>query len=100
MLRMVVAIGLLVQVIAFGGFGFLLLLNVTQTSAMVDTLVIEFAASFKERDVRLHQLHSRLLVVEEQRDLERRLTEQEKALRTYCISDKLSMCGQLGPVEK
>ena len=94
-LRVVIAIGFLMQIVGFMAFAFLMLLAISQTSGMMDTLVIEFSQSFKDLDERLHQIHNRVLILEEQRDIERRLTAVEKALRTYCIGSKIEMCGEL-----
>lgn len=58
-------------------------------------LVLEVTDSFKERDRRLHELHTRLKEVEEQRNLERRLTDLERSLRVYCVDGKTAMCGGL-----
>lgn len=94
-LRMVAAIGFLMQVIGFIGLGLIYQLHVTHASHMRDQMIIEFGEAFKERDQRLFQLNGRVQTLEEQRDLERRVTALEKAARTYCTGSKTEMCGTL-----
>ena len=50
-----------------------------------------------ERDKRLYALQNRVLTLEKQRDMERRVTDIEKQIRTFCTGTKIEMCGKIGP---
>ena len=97
--RIVIAIGFLTQIVGFIGFGYLLLQEITQSSHMLDQVILEIADTIKERDERMFKMNNRLLILEEQRDIERRVTDIEKAMRTYCLGSKIDMCGKLGPTK-
>lgn len=96
-LRVVIAIGFLLQIIGFLGFGGLLLYQSMEAAHMRDTMIIEFGQAFKDRDERLFKLNNRVATLEKQKDLERRVRDIEKQLRIYCTGTKIEMCGTLGP---
>ena len=64
-----------------------------------DVFVIGISESFKKRDEQLFNLNTRLQTLEEQRDIERRVTALEKAARTFCVGTKTEMCGTLEVVK-
>ena len=64
------------------------------------TMAQELGKGFAKRDERLFHLSNRLKTLEEERDVELRITNLEKAIRTYCLENKLEMCGSLDTVNR
>lgn len=62
-------------------------------------IYVTFGESIKERDIRAYSLQNRVLTLEKQRDMERRVMDIEKQIRTFCSGTKIEMCGKVGPTK-
>ena len=74
-----------------------------QIDAMIGhytTMAQELGEGFSVRDNRIFSLNNRIQTLEEERGLELRITNLEKAIRTYCLENKVEMCGSLDTVNR
>jgi hypothetical protein len=90
----------IIFILSFAVLGIIFLLEMHDTSKQFNESYVDRQKVFEERDKRMFRLNQRLNKLEEERNMEGRLTNIEKALRTYCLGSKTEMCGQLGPVVK
>ncbi len=87
-------------VVVFVVITLLIMTHLVVTTHIREDLIIKFGEEMDKRDTRMHDLHNRLKDLEDQRDLERRITDLEILLRTYCLDGKTEMCGKIGPVKR
>ncbi len=84
----------------FGLMVAIFIANTYREEDRFETWVLRVSQNLEERDKRMFEMNNRVQTLEEQRDLERRVTELEKAARTYCLEDKTAMCGSLSVINR
>jgi hypothetical protein len=88
----------IIFILSFAVLGIIFLLEMHDTSQQFNEAYVDRQKAFENWDKKMFGLNQRLNRLEQERDMEGRLTDVEKALRTFCVGSKTEMCGQLGPV--
>lgn len=86
-------------VLAFATLVVLFLIDSIKTEDRFESWVLRVAERYETHDQRMFKINNRLLTLEEQRDIETRVTNLEKALRVFCTGTKTEMCGTLKVVD-
>ena len=83
----------------FGLMVAIFIANTYREEDRFESWVLRVSQALGERDKRMFEMNNRLQTLEEQRDIERRVTALEKAIRTFCVGTKTEMCGTLEVVK-